>query len=178
MSQKGLHIKFKGQRWLTVRFAGHDKKPGVLWAQNCHSCAIHMQTAVLNFSSVVYLSLFVTTFHCQYSKTDVMYFSFNLLSIKGLYMFRALLVHLQEALHKRHLLYCVQVTPVGWTRIGVEGVSLKSWCSQTDCRWLHRNKPKHVAVKYYIKVKVYSTTGHEAHRGSRGIALIFLRPRR
>jgi hypothetical protein len=36
-----------------------------------------------------------------------------LLRIKGLYMFRALLAHLQEALHKRHLVYCVHVMSVG-----------------------------------------------------------------
>jgi hypothetical protein len=34
-----------------------------------------------------------------------MYFLFNLLRIKGLYMFRALLAHPQEALHKRLLVY-------------------------------------------------------------------------
>jgi hypothetical protein len=34
-----------------------------------------------------------------------MHFSFNLLSIKTLHMFRALLAHSQEALHKRHLVY-------------------------------------------------------------------------
>jgi hypothetical protein len=39
----------------------------------------------------------------QYSKTNVMYFSFNLLRNKGLYMFRGLLVHVQEALQKQHL---------------------------------------------------------------------------
>jgi hypothetical protein len=39
----------------------------------------------------------------QYRKTNVMHFLFNLLRIKGLYMFRALLAHPQEALHKRHL---------------------------------------------------------------------------
>jgi hypothetical protein len=39
----------------------------------------------------------------QYSETNVMHFLFNLLRIKGLYMFRALLAHPQEALHKRHL---------------------------------------------------------------------------
>jgi hypothetical protein len=49
-----------------------------------------------------------------------MQFSFNLLRIKGLYMFRALLVHPQEALHKRHLVYCVRVISVGCTGIGVE----------------------------------------------------------
>jgi hypothetical protein len=34
-------------------------------------------------------------------------------------MFRALLAHLQEALHQRHLVYCVRVMSVGCTRIGV-----------------------------------------------------------
>jgi hypothetical protein len=55
-------------------------------------------------------------FLTQYSETNVMHSSFNLLRIKGLYMFRALLAHLQEALHKRHLLYCVCVMSVGCTR--------------------------------------------------------------
>jgi hypothetical protein len=36
-----------------------------------------------------------------------MHFLFNLLRIKGLYMFPALLVHPQEALHNWHLVYCV-----------------------------------------------------------------------
>jgi hypothetical protein len=53
----------------------------------------------------------------QYSETNVMHFLFSLLRIKGLYMFRALL-HLQEALHKRHLVYCVRVTSVGGTNHG------------------------------------------------------------
>jgi hypothetical protein len=35
-------------------------------------------------------------------------------------MFQALLAHLQEALHKQHLVYCVRVMSVGCTRIGVE----------------------------------------------------------
>jgi hypothetical protein len=42
-----------------------------------------------------------------------MHFSFNLLRIKGLYMFRALLVHPQEILYKRHLVYCVRIMSVG-----------------------------------------------------------------
>jgi hypothetical protein len=49
----------------------------------------------------------------QYNETNAMHFSFNLLRIKGLYMFRALLAHLQEALHKRRLVYCVRVMSVG-----------------------------------------------------------------
>jgi hypothetical protein len=42
-----------------------------------------------------------------------MRFLFSLLRIKGLYMFLALLTHPQEALHKRHLVYCVPVMSVG-----------------------------------------------------------------
>jgi hypothetical protein len=45
----------------------------------------------------------------RYNETNVMHFSFSLLRIKGLYMFRALLAYPQEALHKRHLVYCLRV---------------------------------------------------------------------
>jgi hypothetical protein len=50
-----------------------------------------------------------TFFRHQYNETNVMHFSLNLLRIKGLYMFRALLAHPQEALNKHHLVYCVPV---------------------------------------------------------------------
>jgi hypothetical protein len=39
-------------------------------------------------------------------------------------MFRALLAHLQEALHKQYLVYCMRVMSVGCTRIKVELVSV------------------------------------------------------
>jgi hypothetical protein len=44
-----------------------------------------------------------------------MQFLFNLLRIKGLYvyMFRALLAHPQEAPRQRHLIYCVRIMLVG-----------------------------------------------------------------
>jgi hypothetical protein len=61
---------------------------------------------------------FRNTVSHQYSKTNAMQYLFSLLRIKGLYMFRALLAYLQEALHKRHLIYCVHVMSVGCTRIG------------------------------------------------------------
>jgi hypothetical protein len=48
-------------------------------------------------------------------------------------MFRALLAHPQEALHKRHLVYCVRVMSVGCTRIGVVGVLRACYVS-----WLHQ----------------------------------------
>jgi hypothetical protein len=49
----------------------------------------------------------------QYSETNVIHVSLNLLKIKGLYMFQALVAHPQEALHNRHLVYCVRVMSVG-----------------------------------------------------------------
>jgi hypothetical protein len=45
----------------------------------------------------------------QYIENNVMQILFNLLRIKGFYMFRALLAHPQEGLHKRHLVYSVRV---------------------------------------------------------------------
>jgi hypothetical protein len=42
-------------------------------------------------------------------------------------MFRALLAYLQEALHKRHLVYCVRIMSVGSATIAV---TLQSWHSQ------------------------------------------------
>jgi hypothetical protein len=43
------------------------------------------------------------------SETNVMHFLFSLLRIKDLYMFRVLLAHPQDTIHKRHLVYCVRV---------------------------------------------------------------------
>jgi hypothetical protein len=45
----------------------------------------------------------------RYSETNVMHILFSLLRIKGLYVFRAVLVYLQEAVYKRHLACCVRV---------------------------------------------------------------------
>jgi hypothetical protein len=41
-------------------------------------------------------------------------------------MFRALLAHTQEVLHKRHLVYCVLFHFAG-TKVGVEGSSTPTW---------------------------------------------------
>jgi hypothetical protein len=51
----------------------------------------------------------------RYSETNVMFIMFNVLRIKSLYMFPALLAHPQEVLDKRHLLYYVRVMSVGST---------------------------------------------------------------
>jgi hypothetical protein len=54
-----------------------------------------------------------TTLQNQYSETNVMHFLFSLLRIKGLYVFRALLAHPQQALQKQHLVYFVRVLSAG-----------------------------------------------------------------
>jgi hypothetical protein len=63
----------------------------------------------------------------QCNETNVMKFSLNLWRIKGHYMFRALLAHPQEAIHKRHLVYCMRITSVG---CGTVAVSLHPCHSQ------------------------------------------------
>jgi hypothetical protein len=52
----------------------------------------------------------------QHSETNVMNFLFNLLRIKNIYMFRALLTHPQEAIHTWRLVYCLSVILVGRTK--------------------------------------------------------------
>jgi hypothetical protein len=46
----------------------------------------------------------------EYNETKVMQFSFTLLRIRDLYMFRTLLAHPQEAVYKRHLVYGVRIS--------------------------------------------------------------------
>jgi hypothetical protein len=60
----------------------------------------------------------ITVHH--YSETNVMHFLLSSLRVKGLYMFRALLAHPQEVLHKQHFLYCLRVMSVVCTRIRME----------------------------------------------------------
>jgi hypothetical protein len=47
------------------------------------------------------------------NETNMMHFLFNLLRIKGLYIFQTLLAYPQEALCKQHFVYCVRVMSVG-----------------------------------------------------------------
>jgi hypothetical protein len=60
----------------------------------------------------------------QYSRSTICYFVFGLLRINSLNMFRVLLAHHQEALHKQ-LVYCVRIMSDGATRVGVELLSPK-----------------------------------------------------
>jgi hypothetical protein len=73
--------------------------------------------------------ILVTMPVAQCSETNVMHILFILLRIMGLYIFRALLAHPQEATHKRHLVYCVRVISVGcyeaWCGTGVSDPSFQ-----------------------------------------------------
>jgi hypothetical protein len=60
-----------------------------------------------------------------------MHFSFNLLIIKELYMFRALLAYSQEVLHKRHLVYFMRIMSADCFTVAVSvAVSLQPCHSQ------------------------------------------------
>jgi hypothetical protein len=67
-----------------------------------------------------------------------MHFLFSLLRINGLYMFRALLAHHQEALHKRHLVHCMRYRSVSCTRVKasfpIDLHSVAVFDSQMSCR--------------------------------------------
>jgi hypothetical protein len=64
----------------------------------------------------------IRTIKCEdrYSKTNVDALFFQCIKNQGLYMFRALLALPQEALHKRHLVYCVRGMSVSCTRVKVK----------------------------------------------------------
>jgi hypothetical protein len=87
----------------------------------------------------------------QYSETNVMHFLFNLLRIKGLYMFRALLAHPQEVRHKQHLVYCVRVMSVDRTRIEVE---LRSTPTPVAANWHNTHAICQVCVCYITECAV------------------------
>jgi hypothetical protein len=66
----------------------------------------------------------------QHNETNVMHFSFSSLRIKTLYMFRALLVHPQEAFHKRHLVYWCVLCQLSMPR-------LRFYCNRGTANWHH-----------------------------------------
>jgi hypothetical protein len=53
-----------------------------------------------------------------------MHFSFYLLRIKGLYMYRALLTYPPEVLNTRHLVHCMRIMLVGCGTFAVNSLQL------------------------------------------------------
>jgi hypothetical protein len=82
---------------------------------------------LLNHASEAKILLLLYYLLRRCSENNVMRFLFGLLRTKGIYVFLTLLAHPREALHKRHLVYCLRVMSVGCSRVKVE---LSSWCSQ------------------------------------------------
>jgi hypothetical protein len=69
-------------------------------------------------------------------------------------MFRALLALPQEALHKRHLVYCVRVMSVGCTRIEV--TSTGTWRRRLYVSYLKYDVITRL-ITIFFKKKIYST---------------------
>jgi hypothetical protein len=66
---------------------------------------------------ILRIYLITDSYAYQYTETNTTHFLFNLLRINDLYMFRALLPHTQEALHKRHFVYCLRGISDGCTTV-------------------------------------------------------------
>jgi hypothetical protein len=85
-----------------------------------------------------------------------MHIPFSLLRIKSLYIFRALLVHPQEATHKRHFVYCVRVMSVGCATIALHC----SWFSinwmKSASPWFHYPDILWCAVRKTLNMSLYS----------------------
>jgi hypothetical protein len=112
------------------RVSNTNEKKKTYWLRSSWHCSYLFKQDVLKENKPTLCAYITVTvkfcWQCiivyPYNETNVMHILFSLLRIKGLYMFRALVAHPQETLNKRHLVYCVRVTPVGFTR--------KSWCSK------------------------------------------------
>jgi hypothetical protein len=111
-----------------------------------HLILLRSRNLIRSTSRVVHRQTSVSTYNIyQYNETNVTHFPFNLLRIKSLYMFRALLAHPQEVLHKRHMVYCVRVLRqlaapgLGSTPILVQWSAPKGTdhCSSEEYRYTH-----------------------------------------
>jgi hypothetical protein len=100
-SRKGLKNKYK--RLLQV------KSPVFLKTIFCRNPLTNSQHGdqYLSLTDLMFSFPWIAVY--QFKENNLMPFSFNLLRIKGPYMFQALLAHPQEALNKRNFLCCVLI---------------------------------------------------------------------
>jgi hypothetical protein len=89
------------------------------------------------------------------------HFLFNLLRIKSLYMFRTLLAHPQDALHKRHFVYCVRMSD-GCARIVVSVPPEDEQVMLETCRgtWFSINWMKSVSRWFHYTDILWCTVGN------------------
>jgi hypothetical protein len=102
-----LFVEFCPWHWDYFKFSWHNR-----YFKKQIYLLVWTEYVLLNQLNVLIskFNILLTVHHSiQYSETNVMHFLFNLLTIKCLYMFEALLAHLQETLHKQHLVYCMGV---------------------------------------------------------------------
>jgi hypothetical protein len=83
----------------------------------------------------------------------MMHFSFILLRIKSLYIFRALLTHPKETLHKLHLVYCVRIMSVSCNTVAVSLYTVGNYRTiQTATRFNSR-----FAKHYFLRMLQITT---------------------
>jgi hypothetical protein len=134
----------------------------ILLPNGCSTCHRSPEAAFLRRPSTMYYTGFTNSTQkwtlsdssfefYQYSETNVMQFLFSSLTIKDLYMFRALLAHPHEALHSRFFVYCVCVMSVGCTRIGVDLVqpTYITRTQYTKCRCVTPPEDEQVILETY-----------------------------
>jgi hypothetical protein len=86
---------------------GFQPKNRVLFSPMRATCFVHSVFLDLKGPNLMFCWPCIVVY--QNNETKMTHFLFSLLKIKGLYMFRALLAHLQEELHKRYLVNCVRI---------------------------------------------------------------------
>jgi hypothetical protein len=94
--------------------------PKKLTSNNDSAVSCRQTKASLFISKWITLPEIINNLINQHNETNVMHLSLNLLRIKGMILFRALLAYPQETLHKRTLVYCVRIMSDGCGTVAVK----------------------------------------------------------
>jgi hypothetical protein len=106
------HTSIRPLTYITLQ-SGHSALCKEVQCSSLFQCVVwqyphtSVQSTEVNtrFLNLMFYSLCIVI--CQYSRTNKMHLVFSLLWTNSLYMFRALLDHLQEVLHKQQMVYCM-----------------------------------------------------------------------